>query len=100
MTANCVWIYKLTEPGVYTVGFYDPNNGKWHTDSDHGTKGGAGSRAAFLNGARPDPDLVAALEAAQVAAEYFNAWCPENQQDTAKAIYQQVRAALRKARGE
>src|ERR1051326_1498427 len=30
------WVYVQSEPTLWTVGFYSPD-GKWHTDSDHGT---------------------------------------------------------------
>jgi len=46
------WIYKQTEPSLWTVGFYGPD-GTWHTDSDHASKAQAGNRAAILNGGRP-----------------------------------------------
>ncbi len=44
-----MWIYKQTEPGLFTVGFYAPD-GSWNTDSDHGSREEAANRAAFLNG--------------------------------------------------
>lgn len=43
------WVYRQTEPELYTVGFYDPA-GTWHTDSDHATKQEAAERVAWLNG--------------------------------------------------
>lgn len=43
------WIYKQTEPGLYTVGFYAPN-GEFHTDSDHDSKEEAAKRCHYLNG--------------------------------------------------
>ena len=43
------WVYRETEPGLLTVGFYDPA-GEWHTDSDHTTKKSAATRTAYLNG--------------------------------------------------
>lgn len=44
-----LWIYRQTEPELYTVGHYSPD-GKWQTDSDHGSKEEASDRVAFLNG--------------------------------------------------
>lgn len=44
-----MWVYVQSEPGLWTVGFYDPS-GKWHTDSDHASQEAAGRRVAFLNG--------------------------------------------------
>jgi hypothetical protein len=43
------WIYKQTEPTLWTVGYYDPS-GKWHPESDHGTSDEAANRVHWLNG--------------------------------------------------
>jgi hypothetical protein len=43
------WVYIRSEPGLYTVGFYDPN-GEWHPDSDWGKKSEAADRCHYLNG--------------------------------------------------
>jgi hypothetical protein len=43
------YVYIQSEPGLYTVGHYDPQ-GRWHPDSDHNSRGEAGDRAAYLNG--------------------------------------------------
>lgn len=43
------WVYLQSEPGLLTVGFYDPA-GKWHADSDHDTRDNAAARVAYLNG--------------------------------------------------
>lgn len=48
------WVYVQSEPGLWTVGFYDPS-GKWHTDSDHSDRENAAERCAWLNG---DPDAL------------------------------------------
>lgn len=45
-----MYVYIQTEPGLWTVGFFDPD-GKWHTDSDHGDRESAARRVAYLNGA-------------------------------------------------
>jgi len=45
-----MYVYVQSEPGLWTVGFYDPQ-GKWHTDSDHVSKREAANRVAWLNGA-------------------------------------------------
>lgn len=44
-----MYVYILSEPGLWTVGFYDPT-GLWHSDSDHDTKSAAAARVAYLNG--------------------------------------------------
>ena len=43
------WVYVRTEPGVWTVGFYDPD-GRFQTDSDHHNREEAVERASYLNG--------------------------------------------------
>lgn len=44
-----MYVYKQTEPGLYTVGYYDPA-GKWQSESDHDTKADAAARVHYLNG--------------------------------------------------
>ena len=48
------WIYKQTEPQLWTVGFYTPD-GTWEPETDHDVKEDAADRVAYLNGA---PDLA------------------------------------------
>lgn len=43
------YVYKRTEPQLWTVGFYSPS-GEWNTDSDHDSKDQAAQRVAWLNG--------------------------------------------------
>jgi len=47
------WVYVQSEPGLFTVGFYDPE-GKWHSDSDHDNRADARRWVAYLNGSNPD----------------------------------------------
>jgi hypothetical protein len=44
-----VWVYIKSEPGLWTVGFYEPN-GEWHAESDYGATAEAAARVAWLNG--------------------------------------------------
>lgn len=44
-----MYVYIQSEPGLWTVGFYDPS-GKWHAESDHETTEAAAARVAHLNG--------------------------------------------------
>jgi hypothetical protein len=44
-----MYIYKQTEPGLYTVGFYAPDH-QWHAESDHGSRKEAAERVHYLNG--------------------------------------------------
>jgi hypothetical protein len=50
-TQSTAWVYVRSEPGLWTVGFYDPA-GKWQPDSDHTDQEAAARRTAWLNGAR------------------------------------------------
>jgi len=45
------WVYLQSEPGLWTVGYYDPK-GRWYADSDHDSREEAAKRVAYLNGAR------------------------------------------------
>lgn len=45
------WVYLMSEPGLFTVGYYDPS-GKWHSDSDHDTREAAAARVNYLNGGK------------------------------------------------
>lgn len=44
-----MYVYIQSEPGLYTVGFYDPT-GKWHPESDWDTREAAAERVHYLNG--------------------------------------------------
>jgi len=44
-----MWVYRQTEPQLWTVGYYSPD-GDWHSDSDHSTRSEAAARARWLNG--------------------------------------------------
>ncbi len=46
-----MYVYIKSEPGLWTVGFYDPN-GKWHPDSDYNSQEEAAKRVAWLNGSK------------------------------------------------
>lgn len=55
--------YIQSEPGLWTVGHYDPQ-GKWQPESDHGSTDAAAARVHFLNGGNPGllPIVKAARE--------------------------------------
>ena len=46
-----MYVYIRSEPGLWTVGFYDPS-GKWYAESDHDTRESAATRVHYLNGGR------------------------------------------------
>lgn len=54
------WVYVRSEPGLWTVGFYDPS-GKWQSDSDHDSPEAAAERVGYLSGSNSHDALVAAL---------------------------------------
>lgn len=43
------YVYMRSEPGLWTVGFYDPT-GKWQPESDHESTDAAAARVHYLNG--------------------------------------------------
>jgi len=43
------YVYIKSEPGLLTVGFYDPQ-GVWHPESDHDNETAAAERVHYLNG--------------------------------------------------
>jgi len=46
-----MYVYRRTEPGLWTVGFYTPS-GVWCSESDHDTKEAAAARVHYLNGGK------------------------------------------------
>lgn len=46
-----MYVYKRTEPGLWTVGFYDPK-GVWFPESDHDKEEEAAKRVHYLNGGK------------------------------------------------
>ncbi|MET0039670.1 MAG: hypothetical protein ABW041_05950 [Dehalococcoides mccartyi] len=44
-----LYVYRRIEPGLWTVGFYDPK-GNWQPESDHDSKEAAAERVHYLNG--------------------------------------------------
>jgi hypothetical protein len=44
-----MYVYRRTEPSLWTVGFYAPD-GEWHTDSDHPNRELAAQRVRYLHG--------------------------------------------------
>lgn len=44
-----MYVYKRTEPELFTVGFYTPG-GEWIPDSDYGNQAEAAERVHWLNG--------------------------------------------------
>jgi len=46
-----MYVYLSFEPGLWTVGFYDPS-GEWQAESDHQSSEEAAKRVAWLNGSK------------------------------------------------
>ena len=44
-----MYVYIRSEPGLWTVGFYDPD-GEWIPESDWGSAEEAAERVHYLNG--------------------------------------------------
>jgi len=49
------WVYRQTEPHLFTVGFYSPD-GEWHPESDWSTRQEAADRVHYLNGGKNTPN--------------------------------------------
>lgn len=52
---SATWLYLRSEPGLWTVGFYRPDD-RWEPESDHGSKDEAAARVRWLNGGRDDEE--------------------------------------------
>jgi hypothetical protein len=48
-----MYVYIMSEPRCYTVGFYDPD-GEWQPESDYGRPADAAERVRWLNGGTAD----------------------------------------------
>lgn len=44
-----MYVYIKSQPGLYTVGFYQPD-GTWEPESDHSSTEEAAARVHYLNG--------------------------------------------------
>lgn len=53
-----MWVYKQSEPFLWTVGFYNPA-GRFEAESDHSDSESAANRVSYLNGS-PDTNAIAA----------------------------------------
>ena len=49
-----MYVYRRTEPQLWTVGYYTPD-GTWEPESDHDSKEAAAERVHWLNGGRQCP---------------------------------------------
>jgi len=58
-----MYVYLNSDPGLYTVGFYDPK-GKWEAESDHTSRIEAAQRVAYLNGNTAGEDFRKAVDRA------------------------------------
>ena len=90
-----MYVYWMSEPALWTVGYYDPIEAVRVTESDHGTKEAARDRVIELNGGvntkaqEGQASLVSRLERLQYKAVKLEAlkteregWVAENEQRT------------------
>lgn len=54
------YVYVNSEPGLWTVGFYEPD-GRWIAESDHDKREKAADRVHWLNGGNKSATLDEAL---------------------------------------
>ena len=88
-----MYIYLQSEPGLWTVGFYNAGGG-WHCESDHDSAEKAAGRVHYLNGGSnreiqeihavvvkgaPAADELVSAARAVVRARYKNGWDDLNQ---------------------
>lgn len=45
-----MYVYIKSEPGLWTVGFFNPKTSDWVSESDHNNSQAAARRVSFLNG--------------------------------------------------
>lgn len=57
-----MYVYRKTEPNLFTVGFYAPT-GKWTPESDWPDSESAAKRVNFLNGG-VDPEVMECIASA------------------------------------
>jgi hypothetical protein len=63
------YVYKRTEPRLWTVGFYCPD-GQWEPDSDHGSDEEAAKRVAWLNGSTTEVTVVEGANPAKLLTDF------------------------------
>lgn len=68
------WVYKRTEPGLWTVGFYTPSD-EWEAESDHTSRDDAAARVHFLNGGTPVLELADATVESFLGSDETPALC-------------------------
>jgi hypothetical protein len=71
MSEENAWVYKRSEPGLWTVGFYDPS-GCWNPESDHESPEEAAKHVRWLNGGRGEEgvDNICHLIATATPADF------------------------------
>jgi len=73
------YVYRRTEPQLFTVGFYDPE-GKWHTDSDHDDREQARLTVNYLNGGTGIHDIPRKIASLHRRLEQIEAHFPDEVQ--------------------
>ena len=69
-----MYVYIKTEPQLWTVGFYSPDE-KWHADSDHSSPEKAAKRVHYLNGGETElQERVTKLEKQLEVIETEKTW--------------------------
>ncbi len=64
------YVYVKSEPGLWTVGFYAPND-KFIAESDHESPERAASRCRHLNGGSNRTDEIQCLEKALFYIDHY-----------------------------
>lgn len=75
-----VWLYRNTESGLWTVGFFCPN-GKWEPESDHDSEVSAANHVHYLNGG---PQKTVAQKSSRDWTEMLNMHAGKIQKENAE----------------
>lgn len=75
-----VWLYRSTESGLWTVGFFCPD-GKWEPESDHDNEVSAANRVHYLNGG---PQKTVAQKSSRDWTEMLNIHAGKIQKENAE----------------
>jgi len=97
-----MYVYRQSEPSLWTVGFYTPD-GRWITDSDHDRPAEAAERIHFLNGNHSQQLTTLRRQADELAGalKILLAWAniQDEHSERARQVRDKALAALARAEG-
>lgn len=69
-----MYVYKQSEQGLFTVGYYEPGTNNWIAERDYDQRGTAAARCNYLNGGAEE--ILKLQEALALLLEAFDALLP------------------------